>query len=333
MTDSILARCEQQGLRMTGPRRIIAEVLDAAEDHRPGAGYPAGVDRPADYPTRDVAPPNPNPDAGIVQKGTLTGGSRSLTPFDMEGFMTNIAGPQGINMRNRFSSENLPGTAEHASALGLTPGEFQTGLNDGSVVKLAESGRYVKTADLNNDNEGGKKAGGINITATGAEVDSFYGVGNNQADDLEAGRTLTPQKTNWMGRTMADNSDARLRARQAFLNADNSLVGLRRAEGEMGVAAQGGRYATQDAEGNTVELTKQGYQKMMSGEPLAQDFLETYKAKIAQAASETVQEVTATAGVAAGVDDNVIETIDGNPIEGGPISVAEFNKRFPNDNK
>jgi Fur family ferric uptake transcriptional regulator len=33
MTDSILARCEQQGLRMTGPRRIIAEVLDAAEDH------------------------------------------------------------------------------------------------------------------------------------------------------------------------------------------------------------------------------------------------------------------------------------------------------------
>ena len=33
MTDSILARCEQQGLRMTGPRRIIGEVLDAAEDH------------------------------------------------------------------------------------------------------------------------------------------------------------------------------------------------------------------------------------------------------------------------------------------------------------
>ena len=119
----------------------------------------------------------------------------------------------------------------------------------------------------------------------------------------------------------------------AFLNAENSLQGLRRSEGLMGVVAQNGRYATQDAEGNTVEIDKAGYQKMMSGQPLAQDFLDGYKDKVIQAASETVQEVTAGAGVAAGVDDPVIETIDGNPIEGGPISIAEYNKRFPNDNK
>ena len=33
MSDSIVARCETQGLRMTGPRRTIAEVLDDATDH------------------------------------------------------------------------------------------------------------------------------------------------------------------------------------------------------------------------------------------------------------------------------------------------------------
>ncbi|MGV6839730.1 MAG: Fur family transcriptional regulator [Planktomarina sp.] len=33
MTDTILSRCEAKGLRMTAPRRVIAEVLQAADDH------------------------------------------------------------------------------------------------------------------------------------------------------------------------------------------------------------------------------------------------------------------------------------------------------------
>lgn len=33
MTDTILSRCEAKGLRITGPRRVIADVLDAANDH------------------------------------------------------------------------------------------------------------------------------------------------------------------------------------------------------------------------------------------------------------------------------------------------------------
>ena len=312
---------------------VAASHNPLAAGANPEARKILGIEDPTSTkPTRDTAPPKPSPDPGIVQKGTLTGGSRSLTPFDMEGFMTNIATPQGINLRNRFASHQLPGSAEHGTALGMTAGEFETAQSTGGVVQL-KNGKYVKTADLNNDNEGGVKTGGLNVDSTAAEVDSFYGVGNNQADNLEEGRTLTPEKINWADRTMADNSDARIRARHAFLNAENSLVGLRRAEGEMGVVAQGGRYATQDAEGNTVELDKAGYQKMMSGQPLAEDFLAGYKDKVIQAATETVEEVTAGAGVAAGVDDQIIESIDGNPIEGGPISVAEFNKRFPNDNK
>ncbi|MEL6519714.1 MAG: Fur family transcriptional regulator [Pseudomonadota bacterium] len=33
MTDSIIARLEEKGLRMTGQRRVIAEVLDSSTDH------------------------------------------------------------------------------------------------------------------------------------------------------------------------------------------------------------------------------------------------------------------------------------------------------------
>lgn len=33
MSDTIAERCEAKGLRMTGQRRIVADVLDAATDH------------------------------------------------------------------------------------------------------------------------------------------------------------------------------------------------------------------------------------------------------------------------------------------------------------
>ena len=33
MADTIITRCEAKGLRMTGPRRTIAAVLESADDH------------------------------------------------------------------------------------------------------------------------------------------------------------------------------------------------------------------------------------------------------------------------------------------------------------
>ncbi|MBT7223583.1 MAG: transcriptional repressor, partial [Marinovum sp.] len=33
MSDTMISRCEAKSLRMTGPRKIIATVLDAADDH------------------------------------------------------------------------------------------------------------------------------------------------------------------------------------------------------------------------------------------------------------------------------------------------------------
>ena len=33
MGDTIISRCEDKGLRMTGQRRVIAEVLESSRDH------------------------------------------------------------------------------------------------------------------------------------------------------------------------------------------------------------------------------------------------------------------------------------------------------------
>lgn len=33
MAENLIERCEAKGLRMTGPRRVIAQVLSAADDH------------------------------------------------------------------------------------------------------------------------------------------------------------------------------------------------------------------------------------------------------------------------------------------------------------
>ena len=312
------------------------EAMDAAEEFRPGAGYPGGIERPADYPTRNQEPPNPNPDPTVPASGTITGGSRSAL-FDMDRFMTDIGNPQGVNLRNPFSSGQLPATADHAAALKMTPGEFETQLDTGGVVKT-KSGKYVKTSDLNNDNEGAIKTDGLNMNATAGEVDAFYGTAGNKADSLEGERVLTPDQSdetspiNWANRTMADNSDERMRARAAILDPNvGTMEGLRRAEGEMGMVVQNGRYATKDADGNVVELTKEGYRRRMNGEEASQEFLDKYRTKVTQAAAETIQETSE--GLApAGVDDNVIYSIDGEELD-SPISTAEYNKRFPNDNK
>ena len=302
--------------------------------------------------TRDKPAPNPNPDPTIPASGTITGGSRS-TPFDIEGFMSNIGDNMGVNLRNPFSSGQLPATADHAAALGMTPGEFETQQNTGGVVQL-KSGKYVKTSDLNNDNQGGVKTNGLNLDATGAQVDAFYGTAGNKADALEGQRVLSP-KDNYSGgiddmdpmsdSVGADDSDdgygpsytssispERMRARAAMLDPNvGTMEGLRRAEGEMGMVVQNGRYATKDADGNVVELTKEGYRRRMNGEEASQEFLDKYRTKVTQAATDTIQETSA--GLApAGVDDNVIYSIDGEELD-SPISTAEYNKRFPNDNK
>ena len=241
--------------------------------------------------------------------------------------MTDIGNPQGVNLRNPFSSGQLPATADHAAALKMTPGEFETQLDTGGVVKT-KSGKYVKTSDLNNDNEGAIKTDGLNMNATAGKVDAFYGTAGNKADSLEGERVLTPSQSD---ETSPINNE-RARARAAFLDPTvGSMEALRRAEGEMGMAVQSGRYATKDADGNVVELSKEGYRRRMGGEEASQEFLDKYRTKVTQAATETIQETSA--GLApAGVDDNVIYSVDGEELD-SPISTTEYNKRFPNDNK
>ena len=45
MTDTIISRCEARGLRMTGPRRTIARVLQESDDHPDGRARYEDADR------------------------------------------------------------------------------------------------------------------------------------------------------------------------------------------------------------------------------------------------------------------------------------------------
>ena len=91
------------------------KAMDAADEHRPGAGYPAGVVRPADYTSK---PGQVQPDlsgtggsttkvspSGIVQKGLTLGGINQLyASLNEAGKMSKGDLPEA----NKFLSEALP---------------------------------------------------------------------------------------------------------------------------------------------------------------------------------------------------------------------------------
>jgi len=70
MTDTIIQRCEAKGLRMTGQRRVIAQVLEEADDHPDveqlyarAAGIDAGISLATVYRTVKLFE-----EAGILEK-------------------------------------------------------------------------------------------------------------------------------------------------------------------------------------------------------------------------------------------------------------------------
>ena len=101
-----------------------------------------------------------------------------------------------------------------------------------------------------------------------------------KADVLEGQRQMTPGQdgTSEDGGLAAQLSDvkadpkyapsARERAKAAFLGAEDSMAGLRAAEGEMGLIAQGGKKFVRDgsvAETGLREISKEQYSQIMDG--------------------------------------------------------------------
>ena len=203
--------------------------------------------------TRDVEITN---QYGVVQKGTQT----SPAPMTMNQANALLTG--GYEVQNPFSSNQLPSTK--SSPYG----------NVGPVVDGAE---YARNLEM-------QKPGAV--TGVGPIAD-----GEQFAKNVEAGEQVTVKPTdtatNWGARTAADNSDPKLARRRAFLDAEGSMQGLRRAEATQGIVYAGGQHHMvnpnkgQEGQNDFVSIgDKDDVRGYKSGRLSAQDMKDKYVTNI-----------------------------------------------------
>ncbi len=243
-----------------------------AENYRAGAGF-GGQTRVSSK--------------GVVQKGTQT----SLSPMTMEDANSLLSG--GYTVRDPFSSTQLPASSQSPYA---------------NVGPVADGAEYARNLEM-------QKPGAV--TGVGPISD-----GENYAKNVEAGEqsSLKPTDTvatsqnsgiNWGARTAADNSDLNMARRRAFLDAEGSMQGLRRAEATQGIVYAGGQHHMvnpnkgQEGENDFVSIgDKDDVRGYKSGRLSAQDMKDKYVTKIKDNGITSYDEdkVTDTAGPLADAD-------------------------------
>jgi hypothetical protein len=191
-------------------------------DDIPASQYPAGVTAPSGRgETRTSA-------TGVTQKGTNTG-YKPMTLSQANGLLSD-----GYTVEDPFSSNQLPGTATNLYKTEPQTEMFEAGKNLG--INTGASQQRL-TRDLYN--EGGAVAFG-KATADFPTSDYIEQVQTQGSADLV--QSGAEGKTDWLNRSMADNSDKNLARRRAFLDAESSTQGLRDAESTLGIVYAGGQH-------------------------------------------------------------------------------------------
>jgi hypothetical protein len=237
-------------------------AMDAAERSRPGAGYPAGVTRPVDYPVQAggrgaAAPLDPN---NTGARGT------SMTYAD---FYNNIASKRearegveprkGFEISNPFESVNLSGTAGYAATLDLNDGEnprsFDESMDAGKKADL----NLTSSAQMNSVKEGVKSS---MMEANRQLAVDQQNLGEDQVNIGLKGTGVDTSKE-------AENSMENLlkRKRAALLGDGHIMDNMREAEGVMGLMSQGGKKFARDpdAENGLRSITQDQYRARMAG--------------------------------------------------------------------
>ena len=125
-----------------------------------------------------------------------------------------------------------------------------------------------------------QKAGSPNIVQSGVQTNS---------ETVDSNEDPQNSGINWGARTAADNSDPNIARRRAFLDAEDSLQGLRRIEGQKGIVYAGGTYnmvnPNQGEEGQNdfVRISKEDRDGYMAGRQSPEQMREKYMAKVADA--------------------------------------------------
>ena len=102
--------------------------------------------------------------------------------------------------------------------------------------------------------------------------------------------------------------------RRAFLDAEDSMSGLKAAQAKKGIVYAGGQHnlvnpnAGQEGENDFVKIDRSDAQAYMRGAQGAEDLKTKYI-------------------------DKIIKTIDGKGVAGDSMSINEYNTQFPNDNE
>ena len=120
---------------------------------KPGMGPYQGITPPPTLTAAPAAPPAPSGrDTSAPVDPNGAGGKG--TSMSYAGFMQDIGTPQKIEVRDTFSSENLPGTASYGASFALNSGENQRSLGADAAIAQAVDGRIVPKVTLNAQNSG-----------------------------------------------------------------------------------------------------------------------------------------------------------------------------------
>lgn len=206
------------------------------------------------------------------------------TSMSYAGFMQDIGTPQKIEVRDTFSSENLPGTASYGASFALNSGENQRSFSADAAIAQAVDGRIVPKVTLNAQNLGTMASMAENERQLTPGEGSF----SSNPGKLGVMDTSVPKSE---GSSEADN----LARRAAFLDADNSQQGLRAVEGLQGMMTQGGKNFVRDssAEDGVREIDQDEYRARRRGGiiPAAKGKAGARLAQSETAASEAPQNV------------------------------------------
>lgn len=188
---------------------------------------------------------------GVTQTGTVTGLSpMTLSDVQGEGGLFERLGLTGVQVQDPFSSNQLPAT-------GSSP--YQADAPDkAGVIEMIDGKKLDKPMSINEYNSANPN--------------------DNESDGESSGNS----GINWANRTMADNSDPNLARRRAFLDAEDSLSGLRAVEAQQGIVYAGGQHNVlnpnrgQEGENDFFAIDKDDARGYKSGRLGAQDLKDKY---------------------------------------------------------
>lgn len=225
--------------------------------------------------------------AGVKQTGT----DMSARVFDITMDEAERLAGRGIADITKFQSEALPNTEAGQQQLRMQKEEEM--LASGDYARISGGKNAGKLVDVRSSNKDFDKI--VSGAMAAPEISLGVQKGSSPvADRTEQSRAIEfddavddrfADGAEYGNDYVSDISPQRLRARAAFLNAENSLDGLRGAEAEMGYFAQGNKKFA-NVGGELQEVTKEGYSKGMSGGVTANELKDYYVKEVSKQVKE-----------------------------------------------